>query len=152
VRRIALSVLAGVALIGATVVILQRATASSSQPVARASVQLVAVAPSGLVPRTAPGRAAGKSGLDQRLAQFLATHPLFLNPVVQRAGAIPTRPRVRPSLPQGMTCRAATASGTGGCSIVPCAVYVAGSGTAAGACVSRPGRPPQKRWVSSADR
>ncbi len=175
-RRISLSVLAGVALLSATVLLLHGAGASVSQPVIRVSAQLVPVAPSGLAPAAAPGLAAGKSGLRQRLARFRANLLRFALPPAPRPTVIPAHPRIRPPLSLGMACPAATGSSPGGCSIVPCALYVGagqasytvtsglglailprattapapGGRTPAGTCVSRPGRPPQLRWVSSA--
>ena len=167
-RRISLSVLAGVALLGATVVLLHGVSAGLSQPaVMRVSTQLVSVAPSGLGPRAA---------LMQRLARFRTTLRALAKPRPQHSSA-PQATAVPGS--QGMTCPAASGSGPGGCSIVPCAIYVGaaqpgyavsrsavglavlpklvpapspGGRTPAGTCVSRPGRPPQLRWVSSAPR
>ncbi len=176
-RRISLSVLAGVALLGATLVVLHATSAGLAQPTLRTSDQLVAVAPAGLTP-TAPRRPADqRSVLKQTLAHLLATNAMFANPAARRPTAI--QPHRNIQAPQGMTCAVATGSTPGGCSIVPCAVYVAspaastvtsgtgaglavlpsviprpspGGKTPAGTCVSRPGRPPQTRWVSSAER
>jgi hypothetical protein len=129
VRRISLSVLAGVALLGATVVVLHATSAGLAQPTLRTSAQLVAVAPAGLT-RTAPRRLVDRrSGLKQTLAHLLATEAVFANPAARRptvagqSSAKQARPLIQP--PMGMTCPVATTGGGGACSIVPCAVYVA---------------------------
>jgi hypothetical protein len=185
VRRISLSLLAGVALLGATLVVLHATSNGLSQPTLRTSAQLVAVAPAGLH-QTAPRRLVHRrSGLKQTLGHLLATESMFTNPaarrftVPRRSTAIQAAPHIQLPLPLSRTCPVATGSNPGGCSIVPCAVYVAsaatstvtsgtglglavlpsitprpapGGKTPAGTCVSRPGRPPQMRWVSSAYR